>query len=518
MDRGRADRLVQGQGGRLQGADVGRVPRRAGPHRHRQAAEVQAAGAVLGGPRPAGQLIRQARPGRRGRSSNGTTAACLREDVVDLLHGWYPPARPTLGRRRAWCRATPRRRWTRCCSRSTRTPRWRDEAAAWGADLLVVHHPLFLKPVHGVAATTPKGRTLHTPLGRVRAADGPHQRRPGGRRGSEALATASACDRPRSCPRPGPRPVDKLTVYVPAATPTGCGRRSPRPAPGDRRLRPRRRSPAPGEGRFRPLDGASPTDRRGRPPGGGRRGAGRGGAAAARRVRRSSRRCWPPTPYEEPAYDRRRARRPRRRRTDRHRPDRRRRADHAGRLRPNVVGGCRRRRRGAGRRVTRARRYAGSRCAAVPATSCSTRCGDRRGRLRHQRPAPPPGERVPGAGRPGAGRRGALGGRVDLAAGGGGAALVEASGRYGGDPGQHPVHRPVDPFRDLPPTEEPTLKADPAAQLKPARPPGARRPGRPAAPPARHPARVAEIAALRGDPAPSSTTRRPRRSGSWSTT
>ena len=31
------------------------------------------------------------------------------------------------------------------------------EAAEWGADLLVVHHPLFLKPVHGFAATTPEG-------------------------------------------------------------------------------------------------------------------------------------------------------------------------------------------------------------------------------------------------------------------------------------------------------------------------------------------------------------------------
>ena len=34
------------------------------------------------------------------------------------------------------------------------------EAAEWGAQLLVVHHPLFLRGVHGVARTTPKGRTL----------------------------------------------------------------------------------------------------------------------------------------------------------------------------------------------------------------------------------------------------------------------------------------------------------------------------------------------------------------------
>jgi len=36
-----------------------------------------------------------------------------------------------------------------------------NEAVEWGADLLVTHHPLLLKPVHGVAATTFKGRTVH---------------------------------------------------------------------------------------------------------------------------------------------------------------------------------------------------------------------------------------------------------------------------------------------------------------------------------------------------------------------
>jgi dinuclear metal center YbgI/SA1388 family protein len=36
-----------------------------------------------------------------------------------------------------------------------------DEAIAWGADLIVTHHPLLLRPVHGVAATTPKGRLVH---------------------------------------------------------------------------------------------------------------------------------------------------------------------------------------------------------------------------------------------------------------------------------------------------------------------------------------------------------------------
>lgn len=36
-----------------------------------------------------------------------------------------------------------------------------EEAVEWGADLLITHHPLLLRPVSSVAATTPKGRLVH---------------------------------------------------------------------------------------------------------------------------------------------------------------------------------------------------------------------------------------------------------------------------------------------------------------------------------------------------------------------
>jgi dinuclear metal center YbgI/SA1388 family protein len=36
-----------------------------------------------------------------------------------------------------------------------------DEAVAWEADLVVTHHPLLLRPVHSIAATTFKGALLH---------------------------------------------------------------------------------------------------------------------------------------------------------------------------------------------------------------------------------------------------------------------------------------------------------------------------------------------------------------------
>ena len=46
--------------------------------------------------------------------------------------------------------------------------------------------------------------------------------------------------------------------------------------------------------------------------------------------------------------------------------------------------------------------------------------------------------------------------------------LGRGTGRYGGDPGEHDLHRPVAiPYlNSAVPTEEPTLKADPVAQLK----------------------------------------------------
>ncbi|MFC4912714.1 Nif3-like dinuclear metal center hexameric protein [Actinomadura gamaensis] len=36
-----------------------------------------------------------------------------------------------------------------------------DEALEWGADLVLTHHPLLLRGVHGVPASTPKGRLVH---------------------------------------------------------------------------------------------------------------------------------------------------------------------------------------------------------------------------------------------------------------------------------------------------------------------------------------------------------------------
>ena len=78
-------------------------------------------------------------------------------DVVDLLHGWYPPATADSWDAVGLVAGDPDAEVRRVLFAVDPTLEVAREAVEWGADLLVVHHPLFLTPVHGVAATTPKG-------------------------------------------------------------------------------------------------------------------------------------------------------------------------------------------------------------------------------------------------------------------------------------------------------------------------------------------------------------------------
>ncbi|KRF28721.1 Nif3-like dinuclear metal center hexameric protein [Nocardioides sp. Soil805] len=91
------------------------------------------------------------------------TAPTLAE-VVDLLHGWYPPDTADSWDAVGLVAGDPADVVRRVLFAVDPSPEVALEAVEWGADLLVTHHPLFLSGVHGVAATTPKGRTLHTLL------------------------------------------------------------------------------------------------------------------------------------------------------------------------------------------------------------------------------------------------------------------------------------------------------------------------------------------------------------------
>ncbi|WP_435746555.1 Nif3-like dinuclear metal center hexameric protein [Nocardioides sp. SYSU DS0663] len=180
-------------------------------------------------------------------------------DVVDLLHEWYPPQTAegwdAVGLVHGDLEAPVRK----VLFAVDPTLEVAQEAAEWGADLLVVHHPLFLKPVHGFTTATPKGRTLTT-LAQAgcalltahtnadQAVDGVSEALAGalGLTGAEPLLTAP------------PAPVDKLTVFVPVED-AGTVREA-LAAAGAGRIGDYDQASfsVRGEGRFRPLPGANP--------------------------------------------------------------------------------------------------------------------------------------------------------------------------------------------------------------------------------------------------------------------
>ena len=83
-------------------------------------------------------------------------------EVVDLLHEWYPTDTAMDGDAVGLVAGSPDAEVGKVMFAVDPTIEVAREAVEWGADLLVVHHPLYLTPVSSVAATTPKGRTLHT--------------------------------------------------------------------------------------------------------------------------------------------------------------------------------------------------------------------------------------------------------------------------------------------------------------------------------------------------------------------
>jgi dinuclear metal center YbgI/SA1388 family protein len=135
-----------------------------------------------------------------------------------------------------------------------------DEAIAGDFDLLVTHHPLLLKGVSSVAATTPKGRVIHDLIRSGTALHVCHTNADNANPGvSDALAAALGLQETRPLKAMPGEPMDKLVVYVPvgetqamidALAAAGAGR------VGDYD---RAAWTSTGEETFRPLDGASPT-------------------------------------------------------------------------------------------------------------------------------------------------------------------------------------------------------------------------------------------------------------------
>lgn len=180
-------------------------------------------------------------------------------DVVDLIHGWYPPATAESWDAVGLVHGDPGAPVRKVMLAVDPAPAVAAEAAEWKADLLVVHHPLFLKPVHGFAATTPKGRTLAALAGAGCALLTAHTNADHAELGvSDALASALGLTDLTPIRQASGDEVDKLTVYVPddAAAPVRAALAEA--GAGQIGHYDFASFSTSGEGRFRPLEGAEP--------------------------------------------------------------------------------------------------------------------------------------------------------------------------------------------------------------------------------------------------------------------
>lgn len=93
------------------------------------------------------------------------TAAARLADVVDILEGCYPPSWAESWDAVGLVCGDPEAEVRRVFFAVDPVSGVVEEALDWGADLIVAHHPLLLRGVHGVPATNPKGRVVHRLIG-----------------------------------------------------------------------------------------------------------------------------------------------------------------------------------------------------------------------------------------------------------------------------------------------------------------------------------------------------------------
>ncbi|NUS00771.1 MAG: Nif3-like dinuclear metal center hexameric protein [Kribbellaceae bacterium] len=134
-----------------------------------------------------------------------------------------------------------------------------DEAIEGGFDLLVTHHPLLLRGVNSVAATTPKGRVITDLIRAGVALHVCHTNADNANPGvSDALAAAIGLRDARPLkPMPG-EPMDKVVVGVPVAETQAMLDALAKAGAGRIGNYERAAWSVTGEGTFRPLAGANP--------------------------------------------------------------------------------------------------------------------------------------------------------------------------------------------------------------------------------------------------------------------
>lgn len=180
-------------------------------------------------------------------------------ELIGYLDTWYDPRWAEPWDKVGLVCGDPQREVARILFAVDPTAAVVDEALEFGADLVVVHHPLFLSPVSSVAATTPKGRVVHRLLRGDIALFTAHTNADVPAYGvNDAIAKALGLTRTRVLLPTDGGGLDKLIVFVPveaaervrtAITSAGAGALGAYDSCTFTMA---------GEGRFRPLEGANP--------------------------------------------------------------------------------------------------------------------------------------------------------------------------------------------------------------------------------------------------------------------
>jgi dinuclear metal center YbgI/SA1388 family protein len=180
-------------------------------------------------------------------------------DVIALMEGWYPPHRAEEWDAVGLVCGDPEADVRRILLAVDPVQAVAAEAVASGTDLLIVHHPLYLRGTTTVAASTSKGRVVHDLISAGCALLTAHTNADSPAGGvSEAIATALGLTDIRPLDPDPVEPRDKITVFVPfshgelvrqALVDAGAGAIGDYDSASFITL---------GKGRFRPLEGANP--------------------------------------------------------------------------------------------------------------------------------------------------------------------------------------------------------------------------------------------------------------------
>lgn len=179
-------------------------------------------------------------------------------DIVSILDSWYPPATAESWDSVGLVAGDPDAPVRKILLAVDPVQAVIDEAIEWGADLIVVHHPLLLKGITSMAATTPKGRVLHDLVSAGVALHTCHTNADIPVRGvSESMALALGLS-DVSPLQPDTDALDAWTVYVPTSDVDTVATAMWHAGAGAIGDYDRASFRTEGSGTFRPLTGANP--------------------------------------------------------------------------------------------------------------------------------------------------------------------------------------------------------------------------------------------------------------------